>query len=304
MKTRQTINGVLLLNKPLGISSNKALQKTKHCFNAKKAGHTGSLDPLATGMLPICFGEATKFSQYLLDSDKVYEVTGKLGQTTTTGDKEGEVLEQRSVKFNDDDLQAALKKFTGHIQQIPPMYSALKHKGQPLYKLARKGETVERKPREVTIISIDLIACENSELKLRVHCTKGTYIRTLIEDIGAELGCGAHVSQLHRTLVTPFEKESMISIEDLEKLSDEQRLEYLLPVDAPVSMLPKLFLDKDQIHLLQTGQPLQISLDEVELAGDEITILRLYSTKGDFLGLGHFDDAGIIIKRRLVANEG
>lgn len=198
-RIRRNVSGIILLDKPLGFTSNAALQKVRWLLNAEKAGHTGSLDPLASGVLPLCFGEATKFSQYLLDSDKGYETVMQLGQTTTTGDAEGEVLKTRDVTVGRADIEAVLPQFRGQISQIPPMYSALKRDGQPLYKLARAGEVVEREARSVTINRLELLECEGTRVRLSVGCSKGTYIRTLVEDIGEVLGCGAYVAQLRRT---------------------------------------------------------------------------------------------------------
>ncbi len=202
-RIRRQVHGVLVLDKPRGFSSNAALQKVRWLLNAEKAGHTGSLDPLATGVLPLCFGEATKFSQYLLDADKGYSTVAQLGVTTTTGDAEGEVLERRAVAVDEAALQAALPAFRGQIEQIPPMYSALKRDGQPLYKLARAGEVVEREPRSVTIARLELLALQEDRATLEVACSKGTYVRTLVEDLGALLGCGAHVAELRRTQAAP-----------------------------------------------------------------------------------------------------
>ena len=211
-RIRRKVDGVLILDKPRGMSSNAALQKVRWLLNAEKAGHTGSLDPLATGVLPLCFGEATKFSQYLLDADKGYETVMQLGVTTTTGDAEGEVVEQRPVEVGEAQLLEALEGFRGAISQIPPMYSALKRDGQPLYKLARAGEVVEREARSVTIARLELAAFEGDRPRLQVACSKGTYIRTLVEDIGQVLGCGAHVAELRRTQVGPFSLAQAVSM--------------------------------------------------------------------------------------------
>lgn len=210
---RRDVDGILIFDKPLGMSSNAALQKVRWLFNASKGGHTGSLDPLASGVLPLCLGEATKFSQYLLDADKTYITEARLGMTTSTGDAEGEVLEIKPCQVTLAEVQALLPRFTGEIEQIPPMYSALKHDGQPLYKLARAGETVERKPRSVTIRQLTLLGLEGDRLRLQVHCSKGTYIRTLVEDIGAALGCGAHVAELRRVQAGPFDLARAVTLE-------------------------------------------------------------------------------------------
>ena len=235
-RIRRNVSGVLILDKPRGMSSNAALQKVRWLLNAEKAGHTGSLDPLATGVLPLCFGEATKFSQYLLDADKGYETLARLGVTTTTGDAEGEVLEERQVTVGREALEAVLPRFRGEIEQVPPMYSALKKDGQPLYKLARAGEVVEREARSVTIARLELLAFEAPCATLAVSCSKGTYIRTLVEDIGRELGCGAHVAALRRTQAGPFGLAQAVTLEELVQVHAEGGNEaldrFLLPVDA------------------------------------------------------------------------
>lgn len=219
---KRRVDGILLLDKPEGMTSNRALQRVKHLFAARKAGHTGSLDPLATGLLPLCFGEATKVSGFLLEADKRYRVTCRLGITTTTGDREGEPLQRRPVPVLDDAaITAVLQRFIGRIEQVPPMYSALKHKGERLYHLARQGIEVERAPRAVTIHDLVLLARGEEELELEVHCSKGTYVRTLCEDIGEALGCGAHVTALRRTALGPFVDVSMVTLEQVLEVSDQ-----------------------------------------------------------------------------------
>jgi tRNA pseudouridine55 synthase len=218
-KNRRDINGFLILDKPIGISSNRALQIVKRLYNAKKAGHTGSLDVLASGLLPLCFGRATKLAQQLLDADKYYWVEGKLGERTTTCDAEGEIVAKKSIShITQESLIKVVAQFTGKIEQIPSMYSALKHKGQPLYKLARKGIEVERKPRTVTIHELKLLKWAKDKIQLEVHCTKGTYIRNLIDDMGQALGCGAYVTQLRRLQSGPYHAKQMVTIEKLEEL--------------------------------------------------------------------------------------
>ncbi|MGN5725593.1 tRNA pseudouridine(55) synthase TruB [Acinetobacter calcoaceticus] len=239
--SRRHISGVFLLNKPLGLSSNAALQKVRWLYRAQKAGHTGALDPLATGLLPICLGEATKFSHYLLDSTKRYQTTVRLGQTTTTGDVEGEILQECSVPvLNQELIEQTLEKFRGDIQQVPPMYSALKKEGRPLYELARKGIEIEREARPVTIYALELIAFTENSITLDVTCSKGTYIRVLGEDIGEALGCGGHLTMLNRTQTGHFELIPSYTIEYLESLTEEQREALLLPVYAPVEHFLKI----------------------------------------------------------------
>ncbi|HFG6864112.1 tRNA pseudouridine(55) synthase TruB [Acinetobacter baumannii] len=239
--SRRHISGVFLLNKPLGLSSNAALQKVRWLYRAQKAGHTGALDPLATGLLPICLGEATKFSHYLLDSTKRYQTTVRLGQTTTTGDVEGDILQERPIPVLSKELiEQTLEKFRGDIQQVPPMYSALKKEGKPLYELARKGIEIEREARPVTIYSLELIEFTENSITLDVTCSKGTYIRVLGEDIGEALGCGGHLTMLHRIQTGHFELIPSYTIEYLESLTEEQREALLLPVYAPIDHFLKI----------------------------------------------------------------
>ncbi|ENN2235750.1 tRNA pseudouridine(55) synthase TruB [Acinetobacter baumannii] len=239
--SRRHISGVFLLNKPLGLSSNAALQKVRWLYRAQKVGHTGALDPLATGLLPICLGEATKFSHYLLDSTKRYQTTVRLGQTTTTGDVEGDILQERPIPVLSKELiEQTLEKFRGDIQQVPPMYSALKKEGKPLYELARKGIEIERETRPVTIYALELIEFTENSITLDVTCSKGTYIRVLGEDIGEVLGCGGHLTMLHRIQTGHFELIPSYTIEYLESLMEEQREALLLPVYAPIDHFLKI----------------------------------------------------------------
>ncbi|HCA5308655.1 TPA: tRNA pseudouridine(55) synthase TruB [Acinetobacter baumannii] len=239
--SRRHISGVFLLNKPLGLSSNAALQKVRWLYRAQKAGHTGALDPLATGLLPICLGEATKFSHYLLDSTKRYQTTVRLGQTTTTGDVEGDILQERPIPVLSKELiEQTLEKFRGDIQQVPPMYSALKKEGKPLYELARKGIEIEREARPVTIYTLELIEFTENSITLDVTCSKGTYIRVLGEDIGEALGCGGHLTMLHRIQTGHFELIPSYTIEYLESLTEEQREALLQPVYAPIDHFLKI----------------------------------------------------------------
>lgn len=277
------INGILLLDKPLGRSSNSALQNVRYLFNAKKAGHTGSLDPLATGVLPICFGEASKVTAFLLDSDKRYICEAELGTTTTTGDKEGEVLQQRDVvKLDEALIEKTLDKFRGAIQQIPPMHSALKHKGQPLYKLARKGIDVERPARDVIIHELKLLEFSQTALKLEVFCSKGTYIRTLAQDIGEALGCGAHLSMLRRTEVTPFDSKKLYTIEDIERLKGADQLEsILLSIDSALVNKPRMQLNKQQTERIRNG--LKVKMNNIPTDN----MIRLYNENDVFIGIGY-----------------
>lgn len=290
------INGILLLDKPLGISSNRALQTVKHLFNAKKAGHTGNLDPLATGVLPICFGEASKVTAFLLDSNKRYTCTALLGTTTSTGDKEGDILQSRNVtSFSEDDIERILESFRGPIQQIPPMYSALKHNGQPLYKLARQGLEIERKARDVIIHQLNLIDCQTDSISLDVFCSKGTYIRTLAQDIGEKLGCGAHLSQLRRTQVEPFDCNKLYSIEDLERLAKHNQLDStLLPIDSALIKLPKVVLLDTEATRLKNG--LKISRNEIPKS----KMIRLYLKTGEFIGIGRYSSDHQLAPKRMM----
>ena len=297
----RNVNGILLLDKPLGMSSNEALQQVKHLFKARKAGHTGSLDPLADGLLPLCFGNATKISGFLLDADKRYWVRVKLGITTTTADAEGEVLDTRPAEHvTEQDILRVLPQFTGVIEQLPPMYSALKHKGQRLYKLAREGIEVEREPREITIHSLELVKTDLPEFELMVHCSKGTYVRTLAEDIGNQLGCGAHVAGLRRTKVGPYTDENLVTMEQLKELAadgDLSRLDrLLLPLDTGLEHWPAVQLTANSSFYLKQGQPVQVPKAPLE------GWVRIYGANDEFIGVGEIDDDGRVAPRRLLAN--
>jgi tRNA pseudouridine55 synthase len=257
-RTYRPIDGVLLFDKPLELSSNIALQKVRRLFQAEKAGHTGTLDPLATGLLPICFGEATKFSVALLDADKTYRALVRLGQTTTTADAEGEVIAEHPVECNLADVEAVLEKFRGEIQQLPPMHSALKHQGKPLYSYIRKGETIERELRNVVIHELLLHRFEGNELDISVRCSKGTYIRTLAEDIGAALGCGAHLIGLRRTAIAHLNLDDGYTLQQLTDMNDEQRESCFLSLETLMPNMPKLHLDAVQIKRLAQGQRLAL----------------------------------------------
>jgi len=294
----RNVQGILLLDKPLGDTSNAALQKVKRMFFARKAGHTGSLDPLAGGLLPICFGSATKISAFLLDADKRYWVRVKLGETTATGDAEGDVLETRPTEgIVESHIRDVLKTFLGEIQQIPPMYSALKHKGERLYKLARDGIEVEREPRTIQMHQLELISCDLPEFELNVHCSKGTYVRTLAEGIGEALGCGAHVTALRRTGVGPFDATRMVSMDDLNIAFEAGRdalQGLLLPMESALSNWPAVSLNSDSTHYMKQGQPVQIP--NAPTTGR----VRLYDHKGDFIGVGEILDDGRVAPKRLM----
>lgn len=296
-RIKRVVDGVLLLDKPPGLSSNQALQQVKRLYQAAKAGHTGSLDPLATGLLPICFGEATKFSHFLLDADKSYRALIKLGSTTTTGDAEGEVLSIAEVNVTPETLNAVLKQFIGAIQQVPPMYSALKHQGKALYEYAHAGMDIERAARTITIHQIILERFEQDEVEITVSCSKGTYIRTLAEDIGHALGCGAHLAGLRRLKTAHFGLERAFTIEQLEAMTIEQRDQNLLPVDALIENLPEVRLDKNSVFYLLQGQAVWKSGFNVE------GFFRLYTENGNFLGIGEQTADGKIAPKRLLVTK-
>lgn len=298
-KKGRDVHGVFLLDKPQGVSSNDIMQKVKRLFKANKAGHTGALDPLATGMLPICLGEATKFSQFLLDSDKRYVVTAKLGERTDTSDAEGQVVQSREVNVAEADILAALSAFRGEILQVPTMFSALKHNGKPLYEYARAGITVEREARPITIFELKFIDYQAPFLTLEVHCSKGTYIRTLVDDLGEVLGCGAHVTMLRRLAVADYPIEEMMPIEDLALLADSfpsgelDRL--LLPMDTAVASLPQLNLTAEQTKAVGFGQRVKFENPQA-LSG----LVRLFSENGQFLGIAEITAGNIIRPNRMV----
>lgn len=250
------LDGVLMFDKPLELSSNTALQKVRRLFQAEKAGHTGTLDPLATGLLPICFGEATKFSNALLDADKTYRAVLFLGQTTTTGDAEGEITAQRPVEIGHSEVAAVLSGFCGDIKQLPPMHSALKHQGKPLYEYIRNGETIERQLRDVVIHELLLNSFSGNQMDITVRCSKGTYIRTLAEDIGEEIGCGAHLIGLRRTAIAHFDLKNRYTLQQLEAMSDAERDACVLPLESLMPDMPKLQLDAVQVQRLAQGQRL------------------------------------------------
>ncbi|EKM22597.1 tRNA pseudouridine(55) synthase TruB [Vibrio sp. HENC-03] len=299
------INGVILLDKPTGISSNDALQKVKRIFFAEKAGHTGALDPLATGMLPICLGEATKFSQFLLDSDKRYRVIAKLGERTDTSDSDGEVVETRPVDVNLEKLEACIDTFRGESDQVPSMFSALKYQGKPLYEYARKGIEVPRESRKITVYEIVLHRFEGDEVEMEVHCSKGTYIRTIVDDLGEMLGCGAHVTMLRRTGVAKYPYEKMVTLEQLNELLEQAHRDevapkelldpLLLPMDTAVEELPEVNLNAELTNLVQHGMPVQV------FGAPEGTPIRMTSGEDKlFIGVAEVNDDGKVAPKRLV----
>ena len=292
------VNGILLLDKPSGITSNDALQQVKRLYFARKAGHTGSLDPLASGVLPVCMGEATKVSAFLLDADKRYRVRCQLGVRTATADAEGEILETRPVgNYSESQLEGVLEHFRGSIEQIPPMYSALKHEGQRLYKLARQGVEVEREPRPVEIYALTLIGRGADWIDIDVHCSKGTYVRTLAEDIGERLGCGAHVTALRRTSVGPYTDEQLVTLDHLRTLKAEDMPAMdalLLPIETALTQWPGVELSADAAFYLQQGQA--VLVPRAPTSG----WVRLYATNHNFLGMGEILDDGRVAPRRLM----
>ncbi|GGZ60867.1 tRNA pseudouridine(55) synthase TruB [Paraglaciecola chathamensis] len=304
----RAIDGILLLDKPLEISSNQALQKVKRAFLAAKAGHTGALDPLATGMLPVCLGEATKFSQFLLDADKTYIVTAKLGVRTTTSDADGDVVETHDVNVTEQQLKEACETFKGPIKQVPSMFSALKHQGKPLYHYARQGIVIEREARDITIFSLNITRFEGDEVDMEVHCSKGTYIRSLVDDLGQLLGCCAYVSKLHRTAVADYPSEKMVTFEKLESLLEKAQAEQipltdildplLIPMDSAVKALPSVHLSPVARDSFLHGQPVPYESEELVAKG---TLVRTYCTQGQvFLGVSEIDNDNKAAPKRVV----
>jgi len=310
------IDGVLLLHKPAGMTSNRALQIAKRLFFAEKAGHTGSLDPLATGVLPLCFGEATKFSQFLLDADKGYRSTFRLGVRTTTSDADGEVLSETDTgELTRAQVERELKQFEGDILQVPSMFSALKHQGQPLYKMARQGVEIERKPRPVTIFGIDLLdfrAGSAAEVDVEVRCSKGTYVRSIAEDLGTALGCGAHVKTLHRIASGAFNEQQTVTLEELEAAYAEGGYDaldrFLLSADAPVASLPAITLPETSGYYFRQGNPVMDSqVYRVGTQGDIVRVFLQITGEGllpepQFLGLGELTEDGRVAPKRIIAN--
>ena len=308
-KGRQ-VNGVLLLDKPHGLSSNHALQTVKRIYFAQKAGHTGALDPLATGMLPVCLGEGTKFSQYLLDTDKTYQVTAKLGIRTTTSDAGGEVVSEKEVNVSGEQLAQALDTFRGTTKQVPSMYSALKHQGQPLYKYAREGIEVPREARDITVFNLELLRFEHDEVELNIHVSKGTYIRTIIDDLGELLGCGAHVSDLRRSAVGSYPVDKMVTLPQLEALLEQANEEgitpselldpLLLPMQSAVEGMPAVYIDDMSANFLRHGNPVQAykapaeGCMQVYIGEDE------NDENAEFIGVGFINDDGQVAPKRIV----
>lgn len=302
------VHGVLLLDKPQGASSNDVLQKVKRLYNANRAGHTGALDPLATGMLPICLGEATKFSRYLLDSDKRYRVIAKLGQRTDTSDADGQIIEQRPLTFSSEQLAAALDSFRGQTQQIPSMYSALKYQGRKLYEFARQGIEVPREGRTITVYELQFIRHQGEELELEIHCSKGTYIRTIIDDLGEKLGCGAHVISLRRLAVSHYPAERMVTLSQLQTLVEQATAQdlpvaqlldpLLMPMDSPATAYPVVKIPEVSAVYFKNGNPIRTSGAPLE------GLVRVVEgDAGKFLGMGEIDDEGRVAPRRLVVEQ-
>jgi tRNA pseudouridine55 synthase len=297
------VNGILVLDKPRGISSNDAVQKAKRLFNARKVGHTGALDPLATGVLPLCFGEATKFSQYLLSSDKKYWVRIKLGVATDSGDSDGQVIRERPIEgVDEENVEDALRFFRGEIDQVPSMFSAIKHQGQPLYKLARQGIEIEREARRVTIYSNELESFDGDTLTLSIHCSKGTYVRTIAEELGEVLGCGAHVVELRRLAAGPYSEADLVTFETLEAALEQGSLDpFLLPVGSAVRGWPEVRLTDNTAYYLRQGQP--VIVPHAPTSG----WVRLSEVEADdttkFIGVGEILDDGRVAPRRLVVED-
>lgn len=294
----RNIQGVLLVDKPTGMTSNDVLQKVKRFYTAQKAGHTGALDPLATGMLPICFGESTKFSQYLLDSDKRYRVIARLGQRTDTSDADGQIITEKPVNITLNDIEKALTYFKGDILQVPTMFSALKYQGKPLYEYARQGITIERDARPISVYENRFINWNNDQLELEIHCSKGTYIRTIIDDLGERLGCGAHIIYLRRLQVSNYPSDKMVSLEFIQQNCDNIELldSLLLPVDSPVQDHGKLVLTTEQGNDILLGR--SISIEQFSMQDQ---LVRLYQ-QNTFIGIGQWHEH-LLLPKRLIQTE-
>jgi tRNA pseudouridine55 synthase len=300
-KQRVALDGVLLLDKPVGLSSNDALVKAKRLLSAKKAGHTGTLDPFATGLLPLCFGEATKFSQDLLEADKTYETVIHLGIRTDTGDTEGDVIGRQEVAVTPEQIDAVLKNFRGAIEQVPPMHSALKRDGKPLYEYARAGIVLERAARRVTIHTLELLAFDSPYLSLRVRCSKGTYIRVLGEDIGAALGCGAHLQALRRTEVGSLTLSGAMTLDALAAVPEYERRGTLAPVDALLSKFPALYLSPALAVRFLHGQRLALAKEAMALPDCQGRVRVYHATYGNLLGTAELQAFGVLAPERLIA---
>jgi tRNA pseudouridine55 synthase len=296
-KKGRNITGIVVIDKPTGRSSNHVLQQVKRLFDAKKAGHTGALDPLATGVLPICLGESTKVSSYLLDADKAYQVTCKLGVVTDSGDSDGEVIATADIpEFDEQTIEAILPQFIGELDQVPPMFSALKYQGQPLYKLARQGIEVERKSRRITIYEIELLSVSKDTFTLEVRCSKGTYIRTLVEEISHELGCGGHVSKLRRITAAGYTLQQSISIDELEHIAEQgqQALDaLLLPTEDALADWPAIHANEKMVVGLRHGQTIKVE------QGYQSANVRLFGPNSEFIGLGEMTEQGVVAPKRV-----
>ncbi|WP_286313473.1 tRNA pseudouridine(55) synthase TruB [Turicimonas muris] len=299
-KKGDKIDGVLMLDNPVGLSSNTALQKARRALNAQKAGHTGTLDPFASGLLPLCFGEATKFSADLLHADKEYVASIKFGETTTTADVEGEIIETRPVDFTEEQLHKALESLTGEIDQIPPMYSALKKDGVRLYELARQGQEIEREPRRVTVYELELLSFNKPEALVRVKCSKGTYVRVLGEDIGKILGCGAHLTALRRTKIADIDISEAVSLQDFEEADIAQRLDMLDPPDRLLSQLEPIELKEELAVRFLHGQSIRITRSEN--SEKKVKVYRLSDGKRELLGCARLSTDGVLSAERLISN--
>jgi len=289
------LHGILLLDKPRGLTSNQALQAARRLFDAKKAGHTGSLDPIATGLLPLCFGEATKVSRYLLESPKRYLAGIRLGVSTTTGDTEGDVVASTDCAVSKKQVQQVLESFQGEILQTPPMYSALKHQGQPLYKLAKQGIEVERQARPVSVYASKIVSLNDNLLMLDLSVSSGFYVRSLACDMGQMLGCGGHIETLRRTAVAGFDIESSVPLDQLGSMSGQERLKLLMPADRGISFLPPVELSQDAAYYLTRGQAVRVA------SAPDHGLVRLYDKDRRFIGIGRILDDGRVAPKRLLA---
>lgn len=290
------LHGLFLLDKARGVSSNRALQQVRRLFGMVKAGHTGTLDPLATGLLPICMGEATKFSGFLLDSVKAYRTTVRFGVTTSTGDAEGDVLEERPISFSEDELNHALAALTGEVEQVPPMYSALKRDGKPLYAYARAGANLVREPRRVTISSMTLLGFDGVSAELAIECSKGTYVRTIATDLGARLGCGAYLTELRRTGTGPLRIDDAYTLEAVAAMADPERRRCVAPLEVLIAALPRVQLCEDDAHRLRCGLPVTTQLEASE------ETVALFSPGERFIGIGSWNEEGELRAKRLLAH--